>query len=50
VLSLLVILWVGFVALREVLPRVGYARMSRTWMCEAAPAVAAPTAPAPAAH
>ncbi len=48
VLSLLVILWVGFVALREVLPRVGYAKVSRNWMCEAAPTVAAPAAPAPA--
>ncbi len=48
VLSLLVILWAGFVAVREVLPRVGYARVSRTWMCEAAPPVTAPAAPAPA--
>lgn len=48
ILSLLVILWVGFVALREVLPRVGYAKVSRNWMCEAAPTVAAPAAPAPA--
>lgn len=55
VLSLLVMLWAGFVALRDVLPRVGYARTSLTWMCEAAPAAApapatqapAPTAPAP---
>jgi hypothetical protein len=56
VLSLLVILWSGVVGLREALPRVGYAKASRTWMCEAAPApatsgtpgsaVPAPSAPA----
>jgi len=47
VLSLLVMLWAGFVALREVLPRIGYARTSLTWMCESAP-TAAPGARAPA--
>src|SRR5262249_29991659 len=44
VLSLLVMLWAGVVGLREVLPRVGYAKAGRTWMCEAAPA---PTSGAP---
>jgi len=50
VVSLLVILWSGAVALRETLPRVGYAKTSRTWTCQAAPAgrVGAPVAPAPA--
>jgi hypothetical protein len=52
ILSLLVMLWAGAVALRETLPRVGYAKASRTWMCEAAPPPAAgaggPAAPAPA--
>jgi hypothetical protein len=48
VVSLAVLLVAGFVALREVLPRVGYARTSRTWMCPtepAAPARTSPTAP-----
>jgi len=52
IVSLLVILWSGVVALRETLPRVGYAKTSRTWTCQAAPAPAgragAPVAPAPA--
>jgi hypothetical protein len=42
VLSLLVILWAGFATLREVLPRVGYAKTGLAWMCEAAPAAPAP--------
>ncbi len=54
VIALLVLLWAGFIAVREVLPRVGYARTSLTWMCAtepAAPATSAPrpTAPAPSA-
>jgi hypothetical protein len=51
VLSLLVMLWAGLVAARELLPRVGYARTAQTWTCGAA-AVAPPagqTAPAPTA-
>ena len=47
VVSLLVVLWAGFVALREVLPRVGYARTTLTWMCTAEPAPGAQTAPGP---
>ena len=53
VLSLLVILWTGFVVFREVLPRVGYAKTSLVWMCETAPAAppatrsTAPVQPAP---
>ena len=31
-LSLLVLAWAGVVAAREILPRVGYAKESRTWM------------------
>jgi len=51
VVSLLVLVWAGFVALREVLPRVGYARTTLTWMCTTEPAPRAETAPgrAPAA-
>jgi hypothetical protein len=49
VVSLLVILWSGVVALRETLPRVGYAKTSRTWTCQSAPSgtAGAPVAPAP---
>jgi hypothetical protein len=46
VLSLLVMLWAGAVALREVLPRVGYAKTSRAWMCTAEPGPPAGTGPA----
>ncbi|HTS88996.1 MAG TPA: hypothetical protein VMG41_10935 [Gemmatimonadales bacterium] len=35
VLALLVLLWGGILAAREVLPRVGYARHARTWSCDA---------------
>jgi hypothetical protein len=49
VLSLLVILWAGVVGLREALPRVGYAKASRTWMCEAAPVPATSGTPGSAA-
>ncbi len=52
VLSLLVMLWAGFVVLREALPRIGYAKTSMTWMCETAagpaPTRGAGTRPAPA--
>jgi hypothetical protein len=47
VVSLAVILWSAVIGLREVLPRVGYAKTTRTWTCEAAPAGPAPQAPAP---
>jgi hypothetical protein len=36
IVSLAVIVWSGVVALRETLPRVGYAKTSRTWTCRAA--------------
>jgi hypothetical protein len=48
VVSLLVIVWAGFVVLREVLPRVGYAKRSLDWTCAPAPAPAPSAAPAPA--
>jgi hypothetical protein len=49
IVSLLVVLWSAVVALRETLPRVGYAKASRTWTCQVAPAGTArpPVAPAP---
>jgi len=40
ILSLLVILWAGIVAAREMLPRVGYAKVAQTWTCAAIPATA----------
>jgi len=45
VLSLAVLLWSAVIGLREVLPRVGYAKSVRTWTCEAAPAAPAQQAP-----
>lgn len=47
VLSLGVILWAAVVGLREVLPRVGYAKAARTWTCDAAPVQPGPQSPAP---
>jgi hypothetical protein len=47
VVSLAVILWSAVIGLREVLPRVGYAKTVRTWTCEAAPTAPAEQAPAP---
>ena len=37
VLSLLVLLWAGVMAAREVLPRVGYARQNLEWTCPPSP-------------
>jgi hypothetical protein len=45
--SLAVILWSAVIGLREVLPRVGYAKATRTWTCEAVPTGPAQQAPAP---
>ncbi len=45
-LALSVLAWAGIMTAREVLPRVGYAKQSRTWMCPTAGPAAAP-APAP---
>ena len=36
-LSLLVVLWAGVMAARDILPRVGYARQSMEWTCPPAP-------------
>ena len=49
VVSLLVIVWVAAIALREVLPRVGYAKTNLPWMCGAAPAGPPPAGPTTAA-
>jgi hypothetical protein len=47
-LCLLVLLWAGVVGASEALPRSGYARESRPWLCPAAPPAPAPgAAPAP---
>jgi hypothetical protein len=35
VVSLLVMVWAGVMAAREVLPRIGYARQTATWGCSA---------------
>jgi hypothetical protein len=43
VLSLVVLVWAGVMAASEVLPRIGYAKEARSWLCsESAPAPAAP--------
>jgi hypothetical protein len=47
VVSLAVILWSAAIGLREVLPRVGYAKTARTWTCEATPTPPGTRAPAP---
>ena len=47
-ICLLVLLWAGVVGASEALPRSGYARESRPWLCPAEPAAPAPGAtPAP---
>ncbi len=38
VLSLLVLGWAAVAAVREILPRTGYAKQSLTWLCPSAPA------------
>jgi hypothetical protein len=52
VVSLLVIVFAGVMAAREVLPRIGYAAESQAWLCpsvpEPAPEPAPPATPAPA--
>jgi FtsH-binding integral membrane protein len=45
-LSLLVIVWAGVMVVREILPRVGYAKESRDWTCPPPPPVPNP-APQP---
>ena len=54
-LSLALFVWGGFLAAREVLPRIGYARQTAEWTCRApaapartpAPPAQSPAAPAP---
>lgn len=41
-LSLLVIVWAGVMAVREILPRVGYARQALEWTCPDRPPAAVP--------
>ncbi len=48
VLSLAVIGWAAVMGLREILPRVGYARTVRTWTCEVAPGSGGSQGPGPA--
>lgn len=38
VLALLTLAWAGAIVTSEVLPRIGYARVDRTWTCAASPA------------
>lgn len=45
VLSLLIVACAGVLAAREVLPRIGYAKQSATWVCSAEPAAPQPAAP-----
>jgi hypothetical protein len=45
-ISLLVIVWAGVMVVRELLPRVGYAKQSRDWTCPPPPPVPDP-APQP---
>ena len=47
--SLLVVVWAGAMGAREVLPRVGYAAQSKTWLCPATPEPAPAPASPPAA-
>ena len=46
-ICLLVLLWAGVVGASEALPRSGYARESRPWLCPAAPAAPTPSTTAP---
>jgi hypothetical protein len=46
-LSLLVTLWAGIMAAREILPRAGYAKQAMEWTCPSAPPAAAPAPQAP---
>jgi hypothetical protein len=47
ILSLLVVLWSGAMGAREVLPRIGYAAQTKTWLCPSAPEPAPTGTPAP---
>jgi hypothetical protein len=45
VLSMVVLAWAGVAAAGEILPRVGYAKETRTWLCASAPVVPATSTP-----
>jgi hypothetical protein len=45
-LSLLVIVWAAVLVMREILPRVGYAKEARDWTCPPPPPVPNPAPPA----
>jgi hypothetical protein len=47
-LSLLVILWAGVMAAREILPRAGYAKRAMEWTCPAPPPAPTPAPQSPA--
>ncbi len=44
-LSMLVLVWAGVASAGEILPRIGYAKETRTWLCPSAPVVPASTSP-----
>jgi hypothetical protein len=46
-LALFVVVWAGAMVASEVLPRVGYAAHSKTWLCPATPEPAPPPAAGP---
>ena len=46
-ISLLVVVFAGVMAAREVLPRIGYAAESQTWFCPSVPEPAPPATTAP---
>ena len=48
VISLLVVVFAGVMAAREVLPRIGYAAESETWLCPSVPEPAPPAQGEPA--
>jgi hypothetical protein len=47
VISLLVVVFAGVMAAREVLPRIGYAAEAETWLCPSVPEPAPPASTAP---
>jgi hypothetical protein len=48
-LSLMALVWAGIMAVREILPRTGYARHELQWTCPDAPEAPAPNNPGPTA-
>jgi hypothetical protein len=47
-IALLVVVFAGVMGAREVLPRIGYAAVSQSWLCPAVPEPAPPSTTAPA--